>query len=64
MVTSPKSLTKSTKDDRNSEETPKASSKRKRTPDKEKVCNLDSAMIFFSRFKNKFQLACNIVLGI
>lgn len=51
MVTSPKSLTKSTKDDRNLEETPKASSKRKRTPDKEKVCNLDSAMIFFFPFQ-------------
>ncbi|KAE8056284.1 hypothetical protein FH972_013070 [Carpinus fangiana] len=36
MVTSPKSLAKSTKDDRSLEETPKANSKRKRTPDKEK----------------------------
>jgi hypothetical protein len=51
MVTSPKSLTKSAKDDRSLEETPKANSKRKRTPDKEKVTSLDSAMIFFFFFQ-------------
>lgn len=58
-MSSPKSVTKSTKDDRDLD-TPKTNSKRKRTSGKEKVCtNLDSVMsymcthIIFS-FKMKF----------
>lgn len=57
MVSSPKSITKSTKDDHHLEETPKTNSKRKRTPGKENVCIFGSqGCIYFISYGFSFKM--------